>query len=54
MTTRREFIAAALAAPLVPLGSAMAQTAKDEPAKQADLLFVQIARAWHSISRRTS
>jgi hypothetical protein len=45
VTTRREFIAAALAAPLVPLVSAMAQSAKDEPAKQADFLFVQIARS---------
>jgi hypothetical protein len=44
MTTRREFIAAALAAPWVPLGSAMAQSAKDEEAKQADFLFVQTAR----------
>jgi hypothetical protein len=44
MITRRNFIAAALAAPMVPLRSAMAQTAKDEPAKQADFLFVQIAR----------
>jgi hypothetical protein len=44
MTTRREFIAASLTVPLVPLGFAMAQTAKDEPAKQADFLFVQIAR----------
>jgi hypothetical protein len=44
MTTRREFIATALVVPLVPLGSAMAQSAKDEPPKQADCLFVQIAR----------
>jgi hypothetical protein len=44
MTTRREFIAAALAAPLVPLGSAIAQNAKEQPAKQADFLFVQTAK----------
>jgi hypothetical protein len=45
MKTRREFIAAALVVPFVPLGSAMAQSAKDEPTKQADFLFVQIARS---------
>jgi hypothetical protein len=45
MTTRREFIAAALAAPLVPLGSAMAQAVKEQPAKQADFLFVQTAKS---------
>jgi hypothetical protein len=43
MITRRTFIAAVLAAPAVPLGSVMAQTAK-EPAKQADFLFVQTAK----------
>jgi hypothetical protein len=43
MITRRAFIAAALAAPVVPLGSAMAQAVK-EPAKQADFLFVQTAK----------
>jgi hypothetical protein len=45
MTTRRKFIAAALAAPLVPLGSAMAQAVKEQPAKQADFLFVQTAKS---------
>ncbi|HEY7319786.1 MAG TPA: hypothetical protein VIE89_19625 [Candidatus Binatia bacterium] len=44
MTTRRKFIAAALAAPLVPLGSAMAQTVKESD-KQADFLFVQTAKS---------
>ena len=44
MITRRTFIAAALAAPAVPLGSAMAQAVK-EPAKQADFLFVQTAKS---------
>ena len=43
MITRRNFIAAALTAPLVPLGSAMAQAVK-ETAKQADFLFVQTAK----------
>jgi hypothetical protein len=43
MITRRTFIAAALAAPAVPLASAVAQTVK-EPAKQADFLFVQTAK----------
>jgi hypothetical protein len=38
-------MAAALAAPLVPLGSAMAQSAKEQPAKQADFLFVQTAKS---------
>ena len=37
MITRRTFIAAAFAAPVVPLGSAMAQGVKEkEQAKQAD------------------
>jgi hypothetical protein len=44
MATRRTFIAAALAAPLLPLGSALAQSVK-EPAKQADFLFVQTAKS---------
>lgn len=44
MITRRNFIAAALAAPVVPLGSAMAQAVKEQSAKQADFLFVQIAK----------
>ena len=44
MITRRTFIAAALAAPVLPLGSAMAQAVK-EPAKQADFLFVQTAKS---------
>jgi len=46
MITRRRFIAAALAAPVLPLGSAMAQgvTAKEQ-AKQADFLFVQTAKS---------
>jgi hypothetical protein len=43
MITRRTFIGAALAAPAVPLASAMAQAVK-EPAKQADFLFVQTAK----------
>jgi hypothetical protein len=43
MITRRTFIGAALAAPAVPLVSAMAQAVK-EPAKQADFLFVQTAK----------
>jgi hypothetical protein len=43
MITRRAFIAAALAAPAMPLGSALAQAVK-EPAKQADFLFVQTAK----------
>jgi|GEM_PF-589774 hypothetical protein len=43
MITRRAFVAAALAAPVVPLASAMAQAVK-EPAKQADFLFVQTAK----------
>jgi hypothetical protein len=43
MITRRKFVVAALAAPVVPLGSAMAQAVK-EPAKQADFLFVQTAK----------
>ena len=43
MITRRAFIAAALAAPVVPVGSAMAQAVK-ESAKQADFLFVQTAK----------
>jgi len=44
MIARRKFIAAALAAPLVRLGSAVAQTAKEQPAAQADFLFVQTAK----------
>ena len=45
MITRREFIAAALVAPVFPLGSAMAQGVKEkEQAKQADFLFVQTAK----------
>jgi hypothetical protein len=44
MITRRKFVVAALAAPVVPLGSAMAQAVK-EPAKQADFLFVQTAKS---------
>ena len=43
MITRRNFIAAALTAPLVPLGSAMAQAVKEQT-KQADFLFVQTAK----------
>src|SRR6478736_7364889 len=43
MITRRTFIAAALAAPAIPVGSALAQAVK-EPAKQADFLFVQTAK----------
>jgi hypothetical protein len=43
MMRRRTFIAAALAAPVVPLGSALAQAVK-EPAKQPDFLFVQTAK----------
>jgi hypothetical protein len=43
MITRRNFIAGALAASVLPLGSAMAQAVK-EPAKQADFLFVQTAK----------
>jgi hypothetical protein len=42
--TRRTFIAAALAAPVVPMSSAMAQAVK-EPAKQPDFLFVQTAKS---------
>ena len=46
MITRREFMAAALVAPVFPLGSAMAQGAKEkEQAKQADFLFVQTAKS---------
>ena len=45
MITRRKFIAAALAAPVVPLGSAMAQAVKEQPAKEADFLFVQTAKS---------
>jgi len=44
MITRRTFIAAALAVPAMPLGSVMAQAAKEET-KQADFLFVQTAKA---------
>ena len=43
MITRRMFIGAALAAPAMPLASAVAQAVK-EPAKQADFLFVQTAK----------
>jgi hypothetical protein len=43
MITRRTFIAAALATPMMPLGSAMAQGVKEQ-AKQADFLFVQTAK----------
>ena len=43
MVTRRTFIAAALAIPVMPLGSVMAQAVKEE-AKQADFLFVQTAK----------
>lgn len=46
MITRRKFMAAALVARLLPLGSAMAQGVKEkEPAKQADFLFVQTAKS---------
>jgi hypothetical protein len=46
MITRRRFIAAALAAPVLPVGSAMAQAVKEEqPAKEADFLFVQTAKS---------
>ena len=46
MITRREFMAAALVAPVFPLGSAMAQGVKEkEQAKQADFLFVQTAKS---------
>src|SRR5262245_6931592 len=44
MITRRTFMAVALAAPTIPLGSVMAQVVKEE-AKQADFLFVQTAKA---------
>ncbi|HLC17362.1 MAG TPA: hypothetical protein VJL89_14175 [Thermodesulfovibrionia bacterium] len=44
MITRRKFIAATLATPLIPLGSAMAQSVKEKPAKQVDFLFVQTAK----------
>ncbi|HXV84387.1 MAG TPA: hypothetical protein VEG60_31450 [Candidatus Binatia bacterium] len=44
MITRRNFITAALATPVVPLASAMAQAGK-ESAKQADFLFVQTAKS---------
>jgi hypothetical protein len=43
MLTRRTFIAAALAAPIVPRVSALAQ-AVNVPVKQADFLFVQTAK----------
>ena len=43
MITRRTFMAVALAAPTIPLGSVMAQVVKEE-AKQADFLFVQTAK----------
>jgi len=46
MITRRKFIAAALVAPVLPLGFAMAQGVKEkEQAKQADFLFVQTAKS---------
>ena len=46
LITRRTFIAATLAAPVVPLGSALAQGVKEkEQAKQADFLFVQTAKS---------
>ena len=45
MITRRRFIAAALAAPVLPVGSAMAQAVKEQPAKEADYLFVQTAKS---------
>lgn len=45
MITRRKFVSAALAVPLAPVGYAMAQSAKESPAKVADFLFVQTARA---------
>ncbi len=44
MITRRKLIVMALAGPLLPLGTAFAQTGK-EPAKQADFLFVQTAKS---------
>jgi hypothetical protein len=44
MFTRRAFIAAGLAASAMPVGSALAQAAQ-EPAKQADFLFVQTAKS---------
>ena len=44
MITRRTFMAVALAASAIPLGSVMAQVVKEE-AKQADFLFVQTAKA---------
>ena len=53
MITRRTFIAAALAAPVVPLGSAMAQAVKEQPAKEADFLFVQTAKSM-SFDKATS
>jgi hypothetical protein len=46
MITRRRFIAAALAAPVLPVGAAMAQAVKGEQAaKEADFLFVQTAKS---------
>jgi hypothetical protein len=46
MIARRRFIAAALAAPVLAVGSAMAQAVKEkQPAKEADFLFVQTAKA---------
>ena len=45
MITRRKFIAAAVAAPVVPLRSAMAQGVKEQSAKQADFLFMQTAKS---------
>jgi hypothetical protein len=48
MITRRRFVAAALAVPVVPVGSAMAQAVKEQPAKEADYLFVQTAKSMSS------
>jgi len=46
MITRRKFIAAVLVAPVLPVGSAMAQGVKEkEAAKEADFLFVQTAKS---------
>jgi hypothetical protein len=44
LITRRAFIAATLAAPALPIGTALAQAIK-ESAKQADFLFVQTAKS---------
>ena len=54
MIKRREFLAAALVAPVFPLGSALAQGVKEkEQAKQADFLFVQTAKSM-SFDKSTS